>query len=117
MRPPSSRIELGDDGDEEAGAAALGILHVGAEVQPAAEDEHEPERGRDQRVHVAGEQQDRGHEDDQLLEGVHLHAEVALEHLVAGGGRGGHLVGVARPADGVQEHEELHQGECDHQMN
>jgi hypothetical protein len=103
-------------GENEPHLALLRVLHVAAEVQPAADDEHEPERGGDQRVHVGAEEQDRGHEHHELLERVHLHAKVALEHLVAAGGGCGHGVGAARLADGHHEDKELQQCQRDHQV-
>src|SRR5207248_411904 len=78
---------------------------------------HRPESGRSVCVDVAGEQHDRRHEDDELLEGVHLHAEIALEHLVTGSGRSGDAKPGACPGNRPHEEEELRQGETDHQVN
>ena len=91
MMAADQQRDIRDRAQHEAEVAGCRRAHVAAEVDRPPDDEQRAERCGDVGVHVAREQQDRRHEDDQLLERVHLHAEVALEHLVAGGGGGGTL--------------------------
>src|SRR5262245_26434373 len=63
------------------------------------------------------EQQYGGQEHHELLESIHLRAEVAVEHLVAAHGGGRHLVAGTGAADRITKEKELEQGEYDHQMN
>lgn len=42
---------------------------------------------------------DRGDKDDQAFQAVHVNAEVAFEHLIAGGGRRLDAIGSSRLAD------------------
>src|ERR1700732_3861920 len=106
-----------DPAHQETRVAPLGRLHVALEIQRPPDDEEHPEACRDVGIQVVRKEHDRGQEDHQLLEGVHVHAEVALELRVAGGRRRRHVVARAGARHGRAEHEKLDQGESDHQVN
>ena len=89
---PISIARIGSMLRPKPGTAPRRVRHVAAQVQDAADEVDGAEDGRPQRADVMAEEPDGREKRDQQLERVLLHAEIALEHLVAGDGRRLHAV-------------------------
>src|SRR5437660_10594686 len=79
----------------KSAAAAPRLPDIVPEIDEPSDNEQHTERRCDRGVGVASEDRDGWHEDDELLERVHLHSEVALEDLISGGARSRPLVSPA----------------------
>src|SRR5581483_11633354 len=95
---------------DEPELSRLGIFDVREEVHQSSDQEDDAQPCRNVRAHVLTKEQYRRDQHNELLQRVHLDAQVSLEYLVARYRRSRDLIAAARARDGETEREEFDEG-------